>query len=222
MHSGEVIDAYGYTDHVQNFNGISATVYDDIVFSANLYRPEARWGSKYSDIQLSAGSDLLIAGTGDMMNHVVNYNDAKWVYGDNENVTVDPRNGLELNLEGSRDTYTNSGSIDQFVADVIDEGVGSDKGQAAVQYLNAAQTAGQDLNEYFAYKITDPFGDKDYIFNASHFGGTSYDDKMFGDEHDNQFSGKDGDDLIRGNGGDDYLRGEDGDDVLVGGSGRKI
>ena len=222
LRSGEVIDAYGYTDRVQNFNSISATVYDDIVFSANLYRPEARWGSKYSDIQLSAGSDLLIAGTGDMLNHVVNYDDAKWVYGDNENVTVDPRKGLQLNLEGSRDTYSGSGSIESFVSNVIDEGVGSAKGQAAVEYLSAAQIAGQDLNQYFAYKITDPFGDTDYIFNASHFGGTSYDDKMIGDEHDNQFSGKDGDDLIRGNGGDDYLRGQDGNDVLVGGSGQDL
>ena len=222
LHSGEVIDAYGYTDHVQNFNGISATVYDDIVFSANLYRPEARWGSKYSDIQLSAGSDLLIAGTGDMMNHVVNYNEARWVYEDNPFVVGDPRQGLKLNLEGSRDTYEESGSIGTFVADVIDEGVGSDKGTAAFQYLSAAEASGQSLNDYFAYKITDPFGDTDYIFNASHFGGTTYDDQMIGDEHDNQFSGRDGDDLIRGNGGDDFLRGEDGNDVLVGGSGQDL
>ncbi|MDA9240396.1 hypothetical protein N9P31_01900 [bacterium] len=224
LHSGEVIDAYGYTDRVQNFNGISATVNDDIVFSANLYRPEARWGSKYSDIQLSAGSDLLIAGTGDMMNHVVSYNDAKWVYESDEFATGDPRNGLQLNLEGFRYTYgVHADSAESFVNTVLGSaGLNSDKGGAALEYLKAAEIAGQDLNEYFAYRITDPFGDTDYIFNASHFGGTTYDDQMIGDEHDNQFSGKDGDDLIRGNSGDDFLRGQDGNDVLVGGSGQDL
>ena len=225
LNSNEVIDAYGYTDTVVNMNSLQATSYDDVVFSANLHRPEATWGTNYSDVQLSAGSDLLIGGVVDTMYAVVNYNDAEWVYDSDghEHVLTDPSGGLNLDLSvNPRQTYTDYGNVDDFVGSVVDTGMESIQYDAAAQYLQAVQAAGDDMSQYFGYRITDPYGDTDFIFNTSHFGGTSFDDRLLGDSFDNQFDGRDGADFISGRSGDDFMRGQRGDDTLIGGDGQDL
>lgn len=232
LDSGTVIDAYGYFDTVKNVNRISGTVENDIVFSSGLAMPEATWGSIYSDVDLGAGNDLLI---GDAEtagpNRRVSYNSSEDVYKyNNENDRLpDPSRGLDIDFDFdspgrivATDTDTALSFVDRVFGGNPNDDVREALYDAAILYFDAVLADKQTLADNFAYVIADPFVHTDYIFNTSHFAGTSFADNLRGDEYANQFSGLGGDDFVYGAAGDDFLRGDGGSDLLIGGTGQDL
>lgn len=230
LDSGTVIDAYGYFDTVKNVNRISGTTQNDIVFSSGLAVPEATWGVIYSNVDLGAGNDLLI---GDADNagpyRIVSYDSAEGVYKHmNENGELpDPSGGLDIDFgydQPGRIVATEADTAQSFVNQVFAEnpnnGVREALYDAAIMYFDAVMADKGTLAGNFAYVIADPFVHTDYIFNTSHFAGTSFGDNLRGDQFDNQFSGQGGDDFLYGAAGDDFLRGDNGADLLIGGTGQ--
>jgi Ca2+-binding RTX toxin-like protein/uncharacterized protein YuzE len=229
LDSGTVIDAYGYFDTVKNVNRISGTTENDIVFSSGLGMPDATWGTIYSNVDLGAGNDLLI-GDADTAGpyRMVSYDSSEGVYKHmNENGQLpDPSGGLDIDFGvgngriAAAEYDTAQSFVNQVFAGNPNDGVREALYDAAIMYFDAVMADKGTLAGNFAYVIADPFVHTDYIFNTSHFAGTSFGDNLRGDQFDNQFSGLDGDDFIYGGAGDDVLFGGDGDDLLIGGTGQ--
>jgi Ca2+-binding RTX toxin-like protein len=102
--------------------------------------------------------------------------------------------------------------------DNIDSGIGAD----TVSFFNSPVGVVLDLgtdNQNIPITAIDGFGTTDTLLHIENIQGSSFGDKITGDNNDNHLYGLEGKDLLSGGAGNDTISGGSGADTLTGGAG---
>jgi Ca2+-binding RTX toxin-like protein len=117
--------------------------------------------------------------------------------------------------KGKNQLYGGAGD-DNFELGEGENKVDGGEGENFVIYQKANSSVTIDLSQKQVLKTT---GEIDQLENIRHATGSSYNDKIIGDEDGNHLNGGDGDDYIDGGGFNDVITGGKGNNTLLGGDG---
>lgn len=190
--ANELIDPWGYTDQVFNFEAVNGTEFGDVIVGTD----DHNWlqgnggddrifgGDDFGDNLIGGeGSDYLDGQGGDGDNAWYN----NWLYDENGQQILDaPGIIANLNTGSVQDQY---GGTDTLVSI---EGI-----------------EGSPYDDHIT-------GDA----NHNWLPGNDGDDQVFGGDGDDDIQGRNGSDELYGEAGNDHLVGQEGDDLLDGGAGR--
>ena len=166
------------------------------------------WGDEQVNLILGGDGDDIVAARGG--------NDR--VEGGNGNDRLIGEGGNDLLIGGSgNDTLEGRDNNDTLDGGEGDDTLIGGTGTDRADYSQASGGVWVNLNTSGA-QDTKSAG-SDTLSEIENIRGSSYDDRLWGDDHNNTLEARDGNDIIDGRGGDDVLNGGDGDDRLIGGDG---
>jgi len=142
-----------------------------------------------------------------------------------DTITFGASNGYGFGRAGN-DTLIGGSGNQRFIAGSGDDSIDGGEGNDEVSYYEDGYDA-QGFNptnrgvtvDLSAGTATDNWGNTDVLRNIENANGSTFADRITGNQQDNWLGGNFGDDTLIGNGGNDYLAGNSGNDLLSGGEG---